>query len=333
MSDQMNFWDLPSATSSQGSVSGLQPCDPLDGQTIGASGLDPALASLSARQAKERGLLTSGTCGQHGFISSASAALTSSMESKLAPRLIMAGSTLFTMTSKVKITPSGRKISRLAASARRTSDKDCGLPLKSWPTPKIQNANSPAIHGQGGMDLQTEATLTSWSTPSTRDWKDSPGMATTATNPDGSERTRLDQLPRQAQLATWNTPRATDGSNGGPNQAGGALPADAALAGWPTPMAGTPAQNGNNAAGNNDSSRRTVDLCNVTGPARLTASGEMLTGSDAGMENGGQLAPELPCWLMGLPFAWILAAPTKEKTGRECSKDSATRSSRKQRKP
>jgi hypothetical protein len=37
-------------------------------------------------------------------------------------------------------------------------------------------------------------------------------------------------------LAGWNTPRATDGENGGPNQAGGALPADAAeLAGWATP--------------------------------------------------------------------------------------------------
>lgn len=34
----------------------------------------------------------------------------------------------------------------------------------------------------------------------------------------------------------WNTPRATDGSNGGPNQAGGALPADAALSTWPTPQ-------------------------------------------------------------------------------------------------
>ena len=32
----------------------------------------------------------------------------------------------------------------------------------------------------------------------------------------------------------WNTPRATDGSNGGPKQAGGALPADAALTGWST---------------------------------------------------------------------------------------------------
>jgi len=35
---------------------------------------------------------------------------------------------------------------------------------------------------------------------------------------------------------------------------------DSGSTGWPTPMAGTPAQNGNNAAGNNDSSRRTVEL-------------------------------------------------------------------------
>jgi hypothetical protein len=34
----------------------------------------------------------------------------------------------------------------------------------------------------------------------------------------------------------WNTPRATDGTNGGPNQSGGALPSDAALAGWATPV-------------------------------------------------------------------------------------------------
>lgn len=36
-----------------------------------------------------------------------------------------------------------------------------------------------------------------WATPSARDWKDSPGMSLSATNPDGSERKRSDQLARQ----------------------------------------------------------------------------------------------------------------------------------------
>jgi len=46
-----------------------------------------------------------------------------------------------------------------------------------------------------------------WPTATSRDWKDSPGMAIDATNPDGSIRTRDDQLARAAFL--WQTP-ATD---------------------------------------------------------------------------------------------------------------------------
>ncbi len=67
--------------------------------------------------------------------------------------------------------------------------------------------------------LPDQVNFTIWSTPSARDWKDSPGMAQTGVNPDGSTRTRLDQLPRQVAL-------------------------------YPTPTSLAPARNGNNEAGN-----------------------------------------------------------------------------------
>lgn len=51
---------------------------------------------------------------------------------------------------------------------------------------------------------------------------------------------------------------------------------------------------------------RVVWLCDQ--PIRLTASGQVLTGSDAGMESSGRLSPHLSRWLMGFPISWDLAA-------------------------
>ena len=54
--------------------------------------------------------------------------------------------------------------------------------------------------------LKAAAALANWCSPASRDWKDTPGMATTATNPDGTTRNRVDQLSRQAQLADSGSP-------------------------------------------------------------------------------------------------------------------------------
>lgn len=244
------------------SESGPMLCVAQDGRMTVPSGQVPVPASLSARQAKERGLLTSGTCGPRSSILSVSAGLSQSLASRLQAVTVLHGSTLYRLTWKERATPA------LRASVRRISDngstgwptptgnsytgagsgkREGGLNLQTavelsgWPTPRsVESGHStgnPARAFNRKSRLEDMVFLAGWVTPSARDWKDTPGMATE--RPDG--RNRTDQLPRQAATAE---------------------------------------------------------------PCRWTASGEMLTGSCAGMESGGQLNPALARWLMGLPPEW-----------------------------
>lgn len=267
--------DLPSVISSPESASGLTPFASQDGLTINQSGPVPARASLSARQAKEMGLLTSGTFGPTSSTSSVSADLSMSLANRLQQVTQMYGSTLYKLTWKEWDTPSGLCRLRQRASVRHTSESGpTGWPtpvantnpqpetkrglqhasgaarLSGCPTPQVSeitNATTVQMSGDGRETpnkIGWAAALAGWVTPTTRDWKDTSGMTAQR---DGKE--RLDQMPRQAYTA---------------------------------------------------------------GPLRLTVFGEMRTGSFVEMENGVQLNPAHSRWLQGLPKAWDTASPHYE---------------------
>ena len=189
----------PSAISSPASAFGHMPCALLGGLTIVEFGQALAPANLSARQAKALGLLTSGTSGPHGFISSRSFALTESMVSRLRARTASLGSTLFTLTWKQRVTPAGRSISALRASALRTSGNDCG----SWRSPNTVDARLGTRKGPGQVQLCHQARLAApWTTTTTRDWKDTGALKPRVEGKTGVHAERADQLGRQAQLAS-----------------------------------------------------------------------------------------------------------------------------------
>lgn len=235
MSRQMILPGLPSAIFSRASEPGHMPCVMPDGRTTALSGRGVAPVSLSAPQARERALPTSAIYGPSSSVLSMSAVLAWSLANRLRQKTALHGSTLYRLTWKERVTPSGRSIPALRASALRTSDRG----FTGWPTPMGNNSTGVGSQKrEGGLNLQTAAELSGWPTPRARDF-----------HAEGKGKYSPSLSKLVGTLATEE-------------------------------------------------------------PCRRTVSGEMLTGSCAGMEGGGQLNPAHSRWLMGLPAEWDDCAVT-----------------------
>lgn len=338
MSGQATLKATPSAISSPVLVAGPTRYDLLASQILQSYGPEAPPANLSAKQAKARGLMTSATSGPTSSGSSASAALTLCLESSLQARMRLTGSTLYRLTWKARVTPLGRRISALRAWAPRTS----GSASTGWVTPaardwkdsagmSLDRTRADRATSSRADQLPRQALLCGWPTATACDSNRAPAQ--------NFKPTPNMTLNHAAVMVGWPTPTASLATKGvDPNpeaiiarnrKSGQDLGAIATLTGWPTPAAQSPQSLRGKGAdpmkrqaqGRQINLTDAVNWIDLNNPARLTASGEMLTGCSAEMPSGGQLDPAHSLWLQGYPTGFLscglramLSMPTRRKS-------------------
>lgn len=295
---------LTSAISLQVLADGRSPCVSQDTNACHA-GRDRHRASRSLSPDSSGERTTSVTLRPFGSISSVSANLQFCLENRLKRRLGTDGSTIYSMHWKTKATPAGRRFCQLVASARRISASDCSSERSGWTTPQAHDVSGrsqgqKAKHGtkHGCACLVRDAQMAGWPTP-------------TKGNADGS------QMAKDASP----TGRRPDGS-----KATVSLNHIASLSGWPTPTT-RDHKDGRECPNVPTNSLLGREVWKADQPIRITAAGQVLTGSDAGTASSGQLNPIFSLWLMGFPAReWASCAVQGMQSSRK-SRQSSSRSS------
>ena len=262
---------------------GLSPCNWQDGRQMLLFGPEAALANRFRAPESKGGKPMNGTSGPLGSDLSASAALQSSLASRLHQRMDSNGSMEYSLTWKTRVTPAGRPICALRASGRRISGKGC----TGWPSPKAQEDGRT-------LDQYEQARL--------RGYENRKGKTS------GGPASKQGGLAIAAQLTGWPTPDASamnDGeslesfqarqavlktkyANG--NGAGMPIAIAAQLTGWATPQ--------------------NCDGRGATGPAsNYKDLGRDALLSSAATARRGVLDAAFSRWLMQFPESWDRVSP------------------------
>lgn len=324
------------ATSSPESVAGRWPSGSPESLIARQSGRDRRRASLSL----SLGVISDSQIPDTSRPRYSTLSLSDDRQFYLANRLkqLLAntGSILYSLTWKQRATPARRQYCQLVASVRRINAIE-HFSQRSWPTTDTNNHRSPATGATQGwfredgskqqLRLQDVSNLAHWTTSSASDGSRGGNGITAGMS--GSS------LPQLAKLSTWSTCTTRDHKTGSTDMdnclfrkdgkmRNDTVDTQAFLAAYPTPLT---VPNSEKSRGQlSGSFRRAMEVCSpqIDNAVRITASGQVLTGWDAGMDISGPLNPAHSRWLMGYPPVWddcaVTAMPSSRNSRRSSSK-------------